>query len=61
VKLESRFGFGDRVIIDGDRSLVARVISFTFRSHCAQVEVGWVHNGAAQTASVDEWRLQLAD
>jgi hypothetical protein len=57
---EAPFAFGDRVILDDDSSLVARVVAFSFRSHLAQIEIAWVHNGAACSAWVDTWRVKLA-
>jgi hypothetical protein len=55
---DSKFAFGDRVIIDNDKSLVAVVTAFSFRLHgYAQIEVAWVHNGDTKSAWIEAWRL----
>lgn len=60
MSLESPFTFGDRVIIDGDKSLIARVTRINFASHFCEIEISWVHNGSIQTAWVANWRLEPA-
>lgn len=56
------FDFGDRVVIDGDHSLVCRVLAFTFRhDRGCVVEVSWVHNGVVNSDWVDSWRLSPAE
>lgn len=59
--LESPFTFGERVIIDGDTSLVARVTKFSF-SHpdICEIMVSWVHNGAISESWISNWRLSPA-
>ncbi len=57
----SRFGYGDRVIIDDDSSLVGRVTGFFFRGPLIFVEVSWVHNGDARSQNIEEWRLEKAE
>lgn len=59
--LKSAFTFGDSVIIDGDKSLIARVVAITFRSEFAQIEVSWVHCGDLKSVWVDNWRLSPAE
>lgn len=54
------FDFGDRVLLDGDNSLIARVVAFSFRSKFPQFEVAWVHCGALNSAWVDPFRLSAA-
>ena len=54
------FDFGDRVLLDGDSSLVARVVAFSFRSEFPQIEVAWVHCGTLHSAWVDPFRLSAA-
>lgn len=56
----NRFAFGDRVIIDDDDSLVVRVSAFQYRNEKSIVEVGYVHNGDAKVAWIEEWRLSAA-
>ena len=56
-RFTSRFEFGDRVHIDGDDSIVARVIGFSFVSNGNQVQVSWFHNGDVKEAWFAEWRL----
>jgi hypothetical protein len=61
---EAEFGFGDRVWIDGDRSLTATVVAVSFSGGFdrarIQYEVSWIANGVAQVAWVDQFRLSLA-
>lgn len=57
---ESKWKYRDRVIIDGDTSIIGVVTGFQFRIGYLIVEVSWVHDGAAQTAWLEEWRLQEA-
>lgn len=52
----SRFSLGERVIIDGDPSMVVRVTGYLWRSVC-QIEVSWVHCGSINTSWIEEWRL----
>lgn len=52
------FKIGDRVIIDGDTDIVARVIGVLFREIGAQAEVSWLHNGSVQTAWIALFRLE---
>ena len=58
--LKSPFEFGERVIIDGDKSLVARVVQLAFKSHIAECEVGYVHCGELKKAWIENWRLSPA-
>jgi len=52
---------GERVVIDGDRSLVATATGFQFRLERAPlVEVQYIHNGEGKSLWVEEWRLSLA-
>lgn len=53
----AQFRFGDKVIIDGDGSIVASVIGFAFYPHHYTVLCGWIHNGAAVEAWVGDFRL----
>lgn len=55
--LTSKWGLKDQVLIDGDKSLVGTVTAFSWRGGDVQVEVSWIHNGAAQAAWIQEWRL----
>jgi hypothetical protein len=54
----SRFDYADRVIIDGDDSLVGRVTGFFFRGPVTLIEVSWIHNGDARFQNIEEWRLE---
>lgn len=60
MKLSSPFTFGDRVILDGDSSLIARVTAVLFRYEYCQIEIAWLHNGSSYSAYVDNWRLSPA-
>lgn len=48
---------GDRVHIDEDESITARVIGVAHYTHGTDVRISWVHNGAVQDVWVDDWRL----
>lgn len=56
----SRFGYRDRVVIDGDNSLVGYVTGFMFREGgVVLVEVCWMANGDSKESRIEEWRLTL--
>lgn len=57
---QSPFQLGDKVIVDGDPSLIAKVIQVAFRSDIADCEISWVHQGDIKRAWVDNWRLTPA-
>jgi hypothetical protein len=60
-KLESRFDFGDKVLIDGDSSIKAVVIGFKWLTKNAVViEAAWMANGASHAGWFDDWRLEFA-
>lgn len=61
VSFKSSFAIGDRVLIDGCRDLVGRVTAYLWRSTGCQIEVSWIHNGTAQSAWIDDWRLTAAE
>ena len=61
MRLDSRFRFGDRVIVDGDHSLVAVVTSILWKTTSCQLEIAWVHGGDLKSAYIDEWRLTAAE
>lgn len=58
VSYEAQFAIGERVIIDGDSSLVGTVTAAFFRGPAVLIEVSWVINGDAKSASIEEFRLQ---
>jgi hypothetical protein len=58
----SEFAFRDRVLIDGDQSIIGVVSGFAWSTEEGYtVKVSWMHAGAAQVAWFDSWRLELAD
>jgi len=61
MSFEAPYEFGERVFLDGDKSLVARVVAFSFRTAFPQIEIAWVHNGGHQSVWVDSWRLAPAE
>jgi hypothetical protein len=61
LRLDSRFKFGDRVIVDDDHSLVAVVTAILWKTTSCSVEVAWVHSGDLKSAYIDEWRLNPAE
>ena len=60
-EFESRFAIRSYVYIDEDKTLKARVTGLIFREEIDMVELGWMHNGTAQTACLQAWRLTEAD
>lgn len=59
---QSRFAIGHRVKMDasslGEDGLVGLVTAVNFRSHTDYIlEVSWLHNGTAQSAWFQPWRL----
>lgn len=61
VQLTSEFDFGDKVIIDGDSSLVGIVTSIEFRrKNVRRYEVSWTVNGDTKFVMFDDWRLSRA-
>lgn len=57
----SEFKLGDRVLIDGDASIVAVVTAYAWRGERAELEICWFHNGGQQSLWIGEWRLTLAE
>ena len=55
-----KFTHGDRVLIDGDSSLVAVIVSVIWLSDRSSYEISWVHNGTVQSAVVASWRVSSA-
>jgi hypothetical protein len=55
----SRWGIGDRCIVDDDRSLIATVVGVTFYpNHYVMVRIAYIHhNGANHEYDVDDMRL----
>ncbi len=56
----SRFAIGDRVIIDGDAGIIARVIGIRFFTIGCDCLVAWMADGAHHEKGIDEWRLEPA-
>jgi hypothetical protein len=58
---ESDWAFGDRLYIDGDRSIKATVVGFRFGviSHVVMLE--WMHDGKSQQAEIELFRLSAAE
>ena len=56
----SRFAIGDRVHIDDDNSITARVVGLRFLSTGHDVEVAWISNGDFKDIWLDAWRLSPA-
>jgi hypothetical protein len=58
VRLESKFDIRDKVVIDGDMTMVFSVVAIRWlREETPQYELGWMHEGRAEYAYFDEWRL----
>jgi len=58
---ETPYGFGDRVLIDGDASIRAVVTAFVFRGGAVLIEVSWISNGASHSERIEDFRLSRAD
>ena len=54
------FEHGQKVLLDGDASMVLTVAAFCIYKSRIEVEVGWVHNGDVKSAWVEDWRLSAA-
>lgn len=59
--VELPFGFGDKVYIDGDKSIIAVVTAFNFRTERCEVECAWFSNGDAKSAWFSSWRLSAVE
>lgn len=60
----SPYDVGDRVHIDDDDAITARVLGLTFRDRhgpAQLIECGWMHNGTAMSAWLPPLRLTHAD
>lgn len=55
---ESAFTFGDRVHIDGDKTVLAFVTGVLWHNGRHQVEIQWTAACNNQTAWVDEFRVE---
>lgn len=54
----SDFDIRDRVVIDGDTSLIGTITAVQFRLTREPVyEVSFIHNGQAQSPWIEGWRL----
>ena len=51
--------FGQRVYIDDDKSIIARVTGFLFRDNYRTAECSWFHNGKAESAWIELWRISI--
>lgn len=59
--LKCKYGFGDRLQIDSDGTIVGVVVSIEWRRpDVVRYELSWFHQGNVQFAVFDEWRLAPA-
>lgn len=59
---ETDWAFGDRVFIDGDRSIKGTITGFEFFAeypHFARVE--WIHDGQPRKDDIQLYRLSKAE
>ena len=57
----SRWAFRDYVLIDGDKSIIASVVGFSFsETGTASVRCAWFANGDSKEGWFEEWRLSEA-
>ena len=53
---------GDRVHIDGDKSLTATVTALMYRTGgLVMCEVAWISNGDSKAPNIEPWRLTRAE
>lgn len=57
---QTSFALRDLVHIDGDTSLTACVTAVCWREEAPSIEVSWMHNGNANKAWIEPWRLSMA-
>jgi hypothetical protein len=58
----SAFALGDRVHIDDDRDLIARVTGFLWgHEEGAQLRLSWMSNGDAKEAWFPVWRVTAVE
>lgn len=57
MKVETLFDQGDKVIIDGDKSIVATVTATCIRGKNTTHEVSYFHNGTKTDMWIEDWRL----
>jgi hypothetical protein len=58
MRFESEFDLRDRVMIDGDPTIVGRIVAIRWsRDALPTYEVSWIHEGRAEYVYFDEWRL----
>ena len=61
MKLESAFGIGQTVHIDGCTELRAVVTALSFTYYGLQIQVERIANGTPQSLWCSEWRLSAAE
>lgn len=52
------FAYGDKVTLDGDKDIVATVLSVQFRGENVTYHVSWFSNGHMVEPWIEEWRLE---
>ena len=59
--LEYNFSIRSKVIIDGDASIVARVVAINFDGDGVEYKLSWMHGGDERNGWFQEWRIQEAE
>lgn len=49
--------FGDKVIVDNDKDLIATVTGFRFFTQDYMIEISFCHDGEFKTAWIERWRV----
>ena len=58
MKIDTKFDIQDKVLIDGDKSLIGTVIAIQVHSDTMyDYQLSWLSNGAHFKETFDEWRL----
>ena len=51
---------GDRVIVDGDESIIGTVTGVLFFETGIEIRVGWVVNGDPKSFQIEEYRVSIS-
>jgi hypothetical protein len=62
MKLSCLYDIGDRMSVDNDKDMPVTICAVNFRlatGNCLYItyQCSWIHNGAAHSEWIEEWRL----
>lgn len=59
---QSKYAPGDKVIIDGDKSITATITTVMFgRGDRILYQCEWFSNGGLQNPYIEDWRVTIAE